>query len=291
MSILYTVDKPSKIHLDQFNVSHFGEITKEEAAEEIVKLGSELDILQEALYAAGSHSVLIVLQAMDTGGKDGTISHVFDAINPQGCSVASFKQPTPLESAHDFLWRVHMAVPQRGMMTIFNRSHYEDVLVTRVHDLVPKSIWSKRYSEIMQFETLLAQNNTIILKFYLHIDKDEQQKRLLAREEDPAKAWKLSAADWHERLFWDQYMDAYSDAIGKTASKTAPWYVVPANNKWYRNYAIASKLVEVLRNYKDEWDSTLRRIGDDRKVDLQKMRSEHPELPPLPADLKKKKNH
>jgi PPK2 family polyphosphate:nucleotide phosphotransferase len=295
MSYLYTIDKPTNIDWDDFSTDEVDKLSKEDCAAKIEELGAELDILQEALYAAGSHSVLIVLQAMDTGGKDGTISHVFKYINPQGCAVTSFKQPNPTEAAHDFLWRAHRATPPKGMMKIFNRSHYEDVLVVRVHDLVPEPVWRKRYGEIEKFEELLASDNTIILKFYLHISKDVQRARLLAREADPTKSWKLSAGDWKERQYWDKYNEAYADAIGKTSTKTAPWFVVPSNNKTYRNYAIAEKIVSVLRKYKPEWDAVLAKTGQQRKQELALLRAQNPGLaeeaenPPAPVDTKKKK--
>jgi PPK2 family polyphosphate:nucleotide phosphotransferase len=278
MPYLYTIDKPTKINWDDFSTDHVDNLPKEECLANVQKLGAELDALQEALYAASSHSVLIVLQAMDTGGKDGTIEHVFKYVNPQGCQVRSFKQPNPTEAAHDFLWRAHRGTPAKGMITIFNRSHYEDVLVTRVHDLVPDKVWKKRYSEIEQFESLLASNDTIVMKFYLHISKEIQRERLLAREADPVKAWKLSAADWREREYWEKYQDAYADAIGKTAVKDAPWFVVPANNKGYRNHAIADKLAAVLRKYKSQWDSTLAKTGEMRKQELAQMRADHPAM-------------
>jgi len=284
MSFLYTIDKATKVDWDDFSTDEVDKLSKDECIAKIDELGAELDALQEALYAAGSHSVLIVLQAMDTGGKDGTISHVFKYINPQGCAVSSFKQPNPTEASHDFLWRAHRAAPPKGMMKIFNRSHYEDVLVVRVHDIVPEAVWRKRYEEIQKFEELLAANNTIILKFYLHISKDVQRARLLAREADPAKSWKLSAADWKERQFWDKYNDAYAEAIGKTGTKNAPWYVVPSNNKGYRNHAIAEKIASVLRKYKPEWDAALAKTGQLRKQELALLRAQNPAMAEEAAD-------
>jgi PPK2 family polyphosphate:nucleotide phosphotransferase len=196
------------------------------------------------LYGAAQQGVLIVLQGMDTSGKDGTITHVMAPINPQGCIVTSFKQPTPADLAHDFLWRVHPHAPARGMLAIFNRSHYEDVLVVRVHNLVPKAVWRERYDAINRFEHLLATNGTIILKFFLHISKNEQEERLLAREEDKTKAWKLSATDWAERERWDDYQEAYEDALSKCSTAHAPWYIVPANRKWYRDWAVTHILLD-----------------------------------------------
>ncbi len=196
-------------------------------------------VLQEMFYAEHKRSLLIVLQAMDTGGKDGTIEHVCGAMNPQGVIVCPFKVPSAEELAHDFLWRVHKVTPGKGMIAVFNRSHYEDVLVVRVHDLVPKEVWSRRYEQINHFEQLLAANGTVILKFFLHISKAEQKERLLARLETPDKQWKFSVGDLKERALWDQYQNAYEDALNLCTTAEAPWYVVPANKKWYRNYIVA----------------------------------------------------
>jgi PPK2 family polyphosphate:nucleotide phosphotransferase len=216
-----------------------------EAAKE---LNNRLESLQEVLYAEGKHKVLIVLQAMDTGGKDGTIRHVFDGTNPQGVTVASFKKPTPEELAHDYLWRVHARTPQNGQITIFNRSHYEDVLVVRVHGLVPQEVWGRRYEHINAFEKLLADEGTTILKFFLHISKEEQRERLQARLDEPDKAWKFSMGDLDERKLWDSYTGAYQDALERTSTEWAPWYVVPADRKWYRNIVISQVLVETLES-------------------------------------------
>lgn len=215
--------------------------------EEIAKLNAKLEELQEVLYAEGKHKILIVLQAMDTGGKDGAIRRVFDGVNPQGVRVAAFKVPTEEELAHDYLWRVHKVVPGKGEMVIFNRSHYEDVLVVRVHNIVPKEVWKARYEQINAFERHLAETGTTILKFYLHIDQDEQKERLQARLDDPAKQWKFRLGDLEERKLWPDYMKAYEDALGKTSTEHAPWYIVPANRKWYRDLVISSVLVDALK--------------------------------------------
>src|SRR5579875_54324 len=228
-----------------------------EAKEDLESLGDELSELQELLWAAAHNSLLIILQGMDTSGKDGTIRHVFSHVNPQGCQVHSFKQPTPEELAHDFLWRVHCVTPPLGALGIFNRSQYEDVLVVRVHNLVPESVWSRHYQEINNFESLLAHSNTIILKFFLHISKDEQEKRLLAREQEIDKSWKISAGDWKERQYWDAYQQAYEDVLSKCSTDGAPWYIVPANHTWYRNLAVAHTLVHTMRQYKDDWEKEL----------------------------------
>ncbi len=269
-----TLDKQQKITLSDYAPDDSGGkgVSKEASVNSLAKLGAELNSLQEWMYAAGTHSVLIVLQGLDTSGKDGTIAHVMSAMNPQGCDVASFKVPTPDEAAHDFLWRIHKQTPGKGTITIFNRSHYEDVLVTRVHKLVSDEVVQARYGLIRNFETLLTDENTIVLKFFLHISKDEQKARLLAREQDPEKAWKLSAGDWKERGFWDDYIAAYEDALGATAAPQAPWYVVPADHKWFRNLAIATALVETLRPYKAGWQKTLEALGEQRKAELAAMR-------------------
>ena len=261
MTYAAKLDKEQKIKLGDYDSDDKSGEDKDASAVALAQLGAELSGLQEWLYAAQTHSVLIVLQGLDTSGKDGTIAHVMASMNPQGCDVASFKVPTPEELSHDFLWRVHQKTPPKGTVAIFNRSHYEDVLVTRVHKLVTEEVVKDRYAQIKNFEKLLADNNTIILKFFLHISKDEQKARLIAREEDEEKAWKLSPGDWEERQFWDDYTDAYEKALGATATKAAPWYVVPADRKWFRNLAVATALVETLRPYKAEWEETLKKAG------------------------------
>ena len=206
----------------------------------------KIDSLQYVLYAEHRRAVLIVLQGLDAAGKDGTIRHVMSGVNPQGCHVTSFKVPSAEEAAHDFLWRVHKAVPGFGDLGIFNRSHYEDVLVVRVHKLVPKEVWSERYEQINRFERMLHENNIKILKFFLHISKDEQKKRLLERVDDSDKRWKVSQADFNERLYWDAYQEAYEDALTKCTTKEAPWYIIPSNKKWFRNLAISHVIAETM---------------------------------------------
>jgi len=205
-----------------------------------------LSELQYVLYAENKRSVLIVLQALDAGGKDGTIRHVLGPLNPQSCKVVPFKTPSEEELAHDFLWRIHHAAPRKGEIRIFNRSHYEDVLIVRVHDVVAKSVWSKRYEQINAFEAILARNETLVLKFYLHISQEEQLERFKARLEDRTKHWKINPADFEERKYWGDYMRAYEAALSKCNTRHAPWFVIPANKKWFRNYAIAEILVEQL---------------------------------------------
>lgn len=207
-----------------------------------------LEALQELLYAEGERRVLVVLQAMDTGGKDGVIRHVFEGVNPQGVKVASFKVPSRLELAHDYLWRVHQKTPGKGEIAIFNRSHYEEVLVVRVHNLVPDEVWSRRYDHVNAFERMLADEGTVILKFFLHISEEEQRERLQARLDEPDKRWKFSLGDLSERKLWDDYVAAYEDVLSKTSTEWAPWYVVPADRKWYRNLVIGTVLNEVLED-------------------------------------------
>lgn len=220
---------------------------KDEGRERLLELNQELEELQELLYGEHKHKVLIVLQAMDTGGKDGTIRHVFEGVNPQGVRVAGFKRPTPKELDHDYLWRVHRHTPGKGEIVIFNRSHYEDVLVVRVHNLVPEKVWSRRYDHINDFERMLADEGTTILKFFLHIDLDEQKERLQARLDKPHKHWKFDPGDLKERKLWPEYVKAYEDVLSKTSTDWAPWYIVPANRKWYRNLVVGSVIVETLK--------------------------------------------
>lgn len=248
----YRVDPKKKIEIKDFdpNESSLFEGKKSEARDLLRELNGEIEALQEQLYAEGKHRVLVIIQAMDTGGKDGTIRAVFEGVNPQGVRVASFKVPTPIEMAHDYLWRIHQQTPGKGEIVIFNRSQYEDVLVVRVHELVPKAVWSKRYEQINAFEKLLADEGTTILKFYLNIDLDEQAARFLARVEDPTKTWKFNPGDLEERKLWAQYMEAYEDMLNKTSTEQAPWYVIPANKKWYRNIVIATILRDTLKGLK-----------------------------------------
>ena len=219
---------------------------KTSAKQELEHYAQRLIELQYLLYAEGKQSLLICLQALDAGGKDGTIRHVLSYMNPQGCRVQAFKVPSAEEAAHDFLWRVHRATPARGEVVIFNRSHYEDVLVARVHGLVPKATWRKRYEAINAFEKQLAENGTHILKFFLHISKDEQLKRFRKRLDDPNRHWKISEADYQERQYWDAYQQAYQEALSRCSTPWAPWFVIPANHKWYRNLAISKIVVETM---------------------------------------------
>lgn len=224
--------------------------THQDALAEIEAHNQKLQDLQYLMYAEGKQSLLIVLQGRDAAGKDGTINHVLGAMNPQGCSVTGFKVPSKEEAAHDFLWRYHQHTPGKGQVAIFNRSHYEDVLVQRVHEMVPRSVWSKRYAHINDFEHMLADNGTQILKFYLHIDSDEQLRRFKQRIEDPARHWKISEGDYAERPFWDAYTRAFEDALSQCSTEQAPWFVIPSNHKWFRNLAISKIVVETLESLK-----------------------------------------
>ena len=245
----YLVEPGSKIKLDKWDLEETEEFDgdKSDGRERLLELNNQLESLQELLYAENKHKLLVVLQAMDTGGKDGTIRRVFEGVNPLGVRVASFKVPTPEELSHDYLWRVHKQVPQKGEIVIFNRSHYEDVLVVRVHELVPESVWKKRFAQINDFERTLAEEGTTILKFFLHISLDEQNQRLQERLDDPNKQWKFNVGDLKERGLWSQYMQAYEDVLNKTSTDWAPWYIIPANRKWYRDLIVSNIIIETLK--------------------------------------------
>ena len=251
----YRVKRDSQLNLDTCDPDDTGEYKKtdqdkEKAKAVTVQLIGRLEELQERLYANGDRAVLIVLQGMDSSGKDGTIKSVMSGVNPQGCKVATFKAPTNSELAHDFLWRVHHEVPAKGQIGIFNRSHYEDVLITRVHKMISAKVEAQRLNQIKEFEELLAENGTTILKFFLHISKDEQKERLEARIRDPEKRWKFSEGDLEERKLWVDYMKAFEEVLSATSTDHAPWYIVPANRKWYRNLVVADRVVDVLENMK-----------------------------------------
>jgi PPK2 family polyphosphate:nucleotide phosphotransferase len=245
----YRVKRGRKINLKEIEPSETAQFSggKEAGLAAVLDLTQELGTLQELLYAGHQHKVLIVLQAMDTGGKDGTIRRVFEGVNPQGVRVAGFGVPTRTELEHDYLWRAHQQVPAKGEMVIFNRSHYEDVLIVRVHELVPPEIWKDRYTQINAFEEMLTREGTTILKFFLHISPDEQKKRLQARLKDRTKQWKYNPGDMKERLLWKEYMEAYEAVLNKTSTDYAPWYIVPADRKWYRDLVVAGILVQTLK--------------------------------------------
>ena len=240
----------SRIKLAQLNAGETHGVAKAAGERQLKKNLDRLSVLQYLLYAEARRSLLVVLQGIDAGGKDGTIRHVMSGLNPQGVKVTAFKVPEGAEKRHDYLWRVHQAVPEFGQMGIFNRSHYEDVLVVRVHSLVPKAVWSKRYKQINDFEHMLTENNVRIVKFLLYIDKDEQARRFRERIEDKTKNWKFSPDDLKEREYWDQYMEAYQDMLHKCSTSCAPWYVIPANKKWFRNLAVSQILCEELEAMK-----------------------------------------
>jgi PPK2 family polyphosphate:nucleotide phosphotransferase len=237
------------VHLEDYDPDYTGDYQhKKEARQQLKHNRKRIAALQEVLYAEHKHALLVVLQALDTGGKDGTISHVMRGLNPQGVQVTSFKVPTPEELDHDFLWRIHRHTPPRGMIGIFNRSHYEDVLIVRVNELVPADIWAERYEQINAFERLLMASGVTILKFYLHISKDEQKRRLEDRLDQPDKHWKFARADLATRAKWGKYVEAYEDALTRCNTRWAPWHIVPANKKWYRNLVISSVIVEALES-------------------------------------------
>jgi len=247
----FVVKPGTKVNLSERDADDAAGIAdKNEARPALKRNVKRLGDLQYLLYAENKRALLIILQAMDAGGKDGTIRHVMGSLNPQGVEVTSFKAPAGEELAHDFLWRIHKAVPRKGRIGIFNRSHYEDVLIVRVRDLVPKEVWAARYQEINAFEEGLVAAGVHILKFYLHISKDEQLKRLKSRLKDPAKHWKVDPADFKERTHWDAYVEAYEDALSKCSTEAAPWYVIPSNQKWFRNLAVSAIMVDALQRLK-----------------------------------------
>jgi PPK2 family polyphosphate:nucleotide phosphotransferase len=247
----YLIQPGKKVHLKKLKTDEIGPFAdKDDAKDTIQKNLKKLRDLQEILYAEKKHALLIVFQAIDAGGKDGAIDHVFSGVNPQGCSVTSFKKPTDVELAHDYLWRIHLAVPERGMIGIFNRSHYESVLVERVRKLVPKDVWKKRYDHINNFEKMLSDEGVTIIKFFLHISKDEQKRRLEQRLNDETKNWKFDPQDLIERKCWSEYVEAYEDLLEKCSRNNAPWYVVPADHKWFRNWVISDTIVRTLAKLK-----------------------------------------
>jgi len=247
----YLVKPHTAVRLSHLPTAGTGEFkTDQSAAPVLDKHREQLDSLQEVFYASQQKALLIVLQGMDTAGKDGTIRHIFSGVNPQGCEVTSFKVPTPLEARHDFLWRAHAAVPPRGIIGIFNRSHYEDVLSPRVHKLISDKVARQHLDDINEFEDMLSDNAVVILKFFLHISREEQTRRLQARIDTPDKHWKLSEADFHERQFWPRYEEAYNGILSATSRKHAPWFVIPSDHKWYRNVAISQIVVDAMQRLK-----------------------------------------
>ncbi len=257
-----TIDRQDKkIDLDEIRTDPPKDVSRKDAEEMFEELSRELFELQDLMWGARMHSVLIVLQGMDTAGKDGTIKHVAGCLNPRGVSVVSFGVPTKEELEHDFLWRIHRHTPRRGELTLFNRSHYEDVLVVRVNKLVPQPLWQERYAHIRDFEELLCEHNTIVMKFFLHISKEEQARRLLDREADVQKAWKLNVGDWQMREKWSAFQEAYQEVFRRCASPEAPWHIVAADSKWYRNLAVLYTVVETLRPFRKQWRKKLDEMG------------------------------
>lgn len=246
-SPIVTASPHHRVRLSRVDPDDTGALKENDATARFLKLREQISKLQEVLYAEHQRSLLLVFQAMDTGGKDGVVKALCHGLNPAGVQVHTFKAPSQDELAHDFLWRAHQAAPAKGMIGVWNRSHYEDVLVVRVHKLVPKKIWKARYKQINAFEKILSENGTTVLKFMLHISKDEQKERLQARLDDTTKHWKFNVDDLKERALWDEYQDAYEDAINRCATKHAPWHVVPANHKWSRNLAVAEQVVDALK--------------------------------------------
>jgi PPK2 family polyphosphate:nucleotide phosphotransferase len=260
------VEPGTKLHLKKIDPSFHGKHESREKAE--AETSHSLERLAKAqylLYADAAKSLLIVLQGLDAAGKDGVIRHLFTGLNPQGTLVSGFKQPTAVELAHDFLWRVHPRAPAKGEIAIFNRSHYEDVLVVRVHNLVPKAVWSQRYELINGFEKLLSQNGAEILKFYLHISPEEQLARFEQRLRDPARHWKISESDYAEREFWPKYIEAYEEALSQTSTKHAPWYIIPSNHKWFRNLAIAQIVADTISEMGLKLPPTRVNLGEIRR--------------------------
>jgi PPK2 family polyphosphate:nucleotide phosphotransferase len=249
LAFTFRVDSGKNFRLKKFDPADTGHWRSKQHADQALQQGIlRMAELQDTLYAQNQWALLLIFQAMDAAGKDGVIKHVMSGVNPQGCDVMSFKAPSALELSRDFLWRIHRAVPPRGNIGIFNRSHYEDVLVVRVHELVPKSVWSQRYRQINEFERMLSENGVTILKFFLHISREEQRKRFEARIRDSSRNWKLSLPDFEERKHWDNYIAAYEEALDRCSTKVAPWYVIPSDRKWFRNYLVAELVVRALDN-------------------------------------------
>lgn len=262
----YLVKPKAKLKLSHIATDDTGSFKNEGSANAVVTgHREELACLQEILYASQQKALLIVLQGMDTAGKDGAIRHIFSGINPQGCNVSSFKVPTPLEARHDFLWRVHSQIPPRGMIQIFNRSHYEDILVPRVHQQISAAKLREHVEDIVEFESMLHDNDVVILKFFLHISREEQTRRLQSRIDTPDKHWKLSESDFREREFWPQYEEAYNYVIPATSRKHAPWFIIPSDHKWYRNVAISEILLAAMKSLKLKYPKP---SIDPRKIQL-----------------------
>ncbi|NLI01140.1 MAG: polyphosphate kinase 2 family protein [Chthonomonadales bacterium] len=267
------IHRGASVRLADIDPSEHCGLSREEAADISRTLGDQLADLADLLFAAGKHGLLVVIQGRDTAGKDGIIRRLLGYVNAQSCRVVPFKVPTEPELQHDFLWRVHARVPGRGEIALFNRSHYEDVLVVRVHDLVPKAVWERRYDHINAFEDLLLDSDTIIVKLMLHISKDEQEERLLEREREIEKSWKLNIGDWKEREFWDAYTEAYEEVFRRCSTKRAPWFVIPSNHKWFRDVAALECIVSALEPHGAEWLEFLSDMGQTRRRELEAFRA------------------
>jgi len=270
----HRLDGSRRVRLDKVDPADTQDVEKDEGLERVEKLGRELSELENLLAYAGTHALLVVLQGRDASGKDGSIRKILEFTNVQQAYVQPFKVPTEEEQSHDFLWRVHKAVPRRGYMTLFNRSHYEDVLAARVHKLVPESVWKGRFDHINAFERLLLDADVILLKFYLHVSADEQYQRLRAREKDPRTAWKLNPGDWRELPLWDDFTLAYEDVLNRCATRDAPWYLVPADKKWFRNLAVIDRIVRALRPYRKVWLDTLKQMGKSAMKEIRELRAQ-----------------
>jgi PPK2 family polyphosphate:nucleotide phosphotransferase len=270
----HALDGSRRVRLDKFDPADTQGLDKDEGLERVEKLGAELSELENLLTYAGTHALLVVLQGRDASGKDGAARKILEFTNVQQAYVHPFKVPTEEERAHDFLWRAHAVVPRRGYMALFNRSYYEDVLAARVHKLVPESIWKGRYAHINAFERLVLDADVIVLKFYLHVSPEEQYQRLRAREKDPRTAWKLNPGDWRELPLWDDFTQAYEDVLNRCATREAPWYLVPADKKWFRNLAVMDRIVRTLRPYRKLWLDTLKQIGKSAMKEIRELRTQ-----------------
>lgn len=277
----YRVLPKKKVDLKEFDTSYKGELIKEQVVQKLMPENlSQMTLWQEKFYAENKQGLVVVLQAMDAAGKDGLIKHVFTALNPQGVQVTPFKQPNSEELDHDYLWRINRALPRRGNIAIFNRSHYEDVLITRVHNLlqagqlpenlIDEKIWERRFKEIVNFEKYLTENGIRVVKLFLHVSKDEQKERLLSRIDEPDKNWKFSSGDIHERKYWDKYQKAYEDLLSQTSTEEAPWYVIPADRKWYARYLVSQVIVEIMEDMNPKFpelpEEERKELGEWRKL-------------------------
>ena len=283
------IDSGYKIRLKDFDPGDTRKVDKDKGAAEIDKLGQEFAELGNLLTYAGKHALLVVLQGRDASGKDGAIRKILEFSNIQNAYVHPFKVPTEEERSHDFLWRVHRVAPARGHIALFNRSHYEDVIAARVHNLVPPRVWKGRFAQINDFERLLTASDVIVLKFFLHVSREEEVQRLLDREKDPRTAWKLNPGDWSELPLWDEVTDAYEDVLRRCGTPEAPWYLVPADKKWFRNLAILERLVLTLRPYRAGWLEALKELGKEATKEIRAIRQQVTKA--LPGLLDGSKGH